>query len=252
LSGNVFSSEATPSQFLQQQVHLLAQLKWFIGVLFIAFGILYAPRKALTEPTYSGPKDVVITNLGIPCGECDLYVPCYCYSLTYDDSNLYDTDYIDCDGNPQVLVPDVKGTYKVCSRTTPVPQTISDNPAVITQLGLCDQFPECSEATCFCWLIDSFQDCEVETTCQGLTTTTTLLWNGIYILCSETEPTSICGINPVKVKTCDPNDPCWNVNACLCFQLETTAISTIVLIIMNIIIVTFINVFFIFLHSHLH
>ena len=58
LSGNVFSSETTPSQFLQQQVHLLAQLKWFIGVLLIVFGILYIPRKALTEPIYSGAKDV--------------------------------------------------------------------------------------------------------------------------------------------------------------------------------------------------
>jgi len=58
LTGNVFSSEATPSQFLQQQVHLLAQLKWFIGILLIVFGILYIPRKALTEPIYSGAKDV--------------------------------------------------------------------------------------------------------------------------------------------------------------------------------------------------
>jgi hypothetical protein len=58
LSGNVFSSETTPSQFLQQQVHLLAQLKWFIGILLIVFGILYIPRKALTEPIYSGAKDV--------------------------------------------------------------------------------------------------------------------------------------------------------------------------------------------------
>jgi len=57
-SGNVFSSEATLSQFLQQQVHLLAQLKWFIGVLLIAFGILFTPQKALMEPVYSGPKDI--------------------------------------------------------------------------------------------------------------------------------------------------------------------------------------------------
>lgn len=58
LSGNVFPSESTPSQFLQQQVHHLAQLKWFIGVLFVAFGILFTPRKAHIEPIYSGPKDV--------------------------------------------------------------------------------------------------------------------------------------------------------------------------------------------------
>ena len=57
-SGNVFLSGSTPSQFLQQQVHLLVQLKWFIGLLFIAFGILYTPQKALTEPIYSGPKDI--------------------------------------------------------------------------------------------------------------------------------------------------------------------------------------------------
>jgi hypothetical protein len=58
LSGNVFPSESTPSQFLQQQVHLLVQLKWFIGVLFIAFGILFTPRKVLIDPMYSGPKDI--------------------------------------------------------------------------------------------------------------------------------------------------------------------------------------------------
>ena len=58
LSGNVFPSESTPSQFLQQQLHLLVQLKWFIGVLLIAFGILFTPRKVLIEPMYSGPKDV--------------------------------------------------------------------------------------------------------------------------------------------------------------------------------------------------
>jgi hypothetical protein len=58
LSGNVFSSESTPSQFLQQQVHLLVQLKWFIGALFIAFGVLFTPQKALVEPMYSGPKEV--------------------------------------------------------------------------------------------------------------------------------------------------------------------------------------------------
>lgn len=58
LSGNIFSSESTLSQFLQQQVDLLVQLKWFIGVLFIAFGILFTPRKVLIEPMYSGPKDV--------------------------------------------------------------------------------------------------------------------------------------------------------------------------------------------------
>ena len=173
-------------------------------------------------------KDVVITNLGIPCGECDLYVPCYCYSLTYNDSNLSDTDYIDCEGNPQVLVPDVQGTYKICSRTTPVPQTVSDKPAIITQLGLCDQFPECSEATCFCWIIEeAVQDCVVETTCQGVTTSTTLPWNGIYVLCSETAPTSSCAIDPVKTKTCDPDDPCFNVEACLCFRIVTTIESNI-------------------------
>ena len=58
LSGNIFSSELTLSQFLQQQVDLLVQLKWFIGVLFIAFGILFTPQKVLIESMYSGPKDV--------------------------------------------------------------------------------------------------------------------------------------------------------------------------------------------------
>ena len=58
LSGNIFSSESTPSQFFQQQVHLLTQLKWFIGLLFIAFGFLFTPRKVVAEPMYLGPKDV--------------------------------------------------------------------------------------------------------------------------------------------------------------------------------------------------
>jgi len=57
-SWSVFSGESTPSQFLQHQVHLLVQLKWLIGVLFIAFGILFTPRKVPIEPMYSGPKDV--------------------------------------------------------------------------------------------------------------------------------------------------------------------------------------------------
>jgi len=93
----------------------------------------------------SAPRDVVITNLGTPCGDCDLYIPCYCYSLTYDDSNLVDTNYIDCNGDAQVLVPETAGTYKLCSRTTPVPTIISGTPIVITQLGLCNEFLDCSE-----------------------------------------------------------------------------------------------------------
>jgi len=58
LSGNVLSSESTPGEIFQRQVHLLVQLKWFIGILFIAFGILFTPRKVPIEPMYSGPKDV--------------------------------------------------------------------------------------------------------------------------------------------------------------------------------------------------
>jgi hypothetical protein len=57
-SWSVFSGESTPSQFLQYQVHLLVQLKWLIGVLFIAFGILFTPRKVPIEQIYSGPKDL--------------------------------------------------------------------------------------------------------------------------------------------------------------------------------------------------
>ena len=58
VSGNTFSSGSTPSQFLQDQLQLLVQLKWFIGALFIVFGVLYSPQKALIQPMYSGPKDV--------------------------------------------------------------------------------------------------------------------------------------------------------------------------------------------------
>ena len=58
VSGNTFSSGSSPSQFLQDQLQLLVQLKWFIGLLFIVFGVLYSPQKALIQPMYSGPKDV--------------------------------------------------------------------------------------------------------------------------------------------------------------------------------------------------
>ena len=98
-----------------------------------------------TVTSDSAPRDVVITNLGIPCGDCDLYIPCYCYSLIYDDSNLVDTNYIDCNGDSQVLVPEIGGIYKLCSRITPVPTSISGTPIVITQLGLCNQFRDCSQ-----------------------------------------------------------------------------------------------------------
>ena len=58
VSGNTFSSGSSPSQFLQDQLQLLVQLKWFIGLLFIVFGVLYSPQKALIQPMYSGPKDI--------------------------------------------------------------------------------------------------------------------------------------------------------------------------------------------------
>ena len=58
LSGNTFSSGSSPSQFLQDQLQLLVQLKWFIGLLFIVFGVLYSPQKALIQPMYSGPIDI--------------------------------------------------------------------------------------------------------------------------------------------------------------------------------------------------
>lgn len=56
--GNTFSSGSSPSQFLQDQLQLLVQLKWFIGLLFLVFGVLYSPQKALIQPMYSGPKDI--------------------------------------------------------------------------------------------------------------------------------------------------------------------------------------------------
>ncbi|QWE27193.1 hypothetical protein [Polynucleobacter sp. AP-Ainpum-60-G11] len=58
VSGNTFSSGSSPSQFLQDQLQLLVQLKWFIGLLFIVFGVLYSPQKALIQSMYSGPKDI--------------------------------------------------------------------------------------------------------------------------------------------------------------------------------------------------
>ena len=58
VSGNTVSSGSSPSQFLQDQLQLLVQLKWFIGLLFIMFGVLYRPQKAHIQPMYSGPKDI--------------------------------------------------------------------------------------------------------------------------------------------------------------------------------------------------
>ena len=57
-SGGAFSGDSSPNQFLQDQLHLLVQLKWFIGVLLIVFGVLFSPRKELVKPIYSGPKDL--------------------------------------------------------------------------------------------------------------------------------------------------------------------------------------------------
>lgn len=58
LSGDTFQSGSSPSQFLQDQLHHLDQLKWLIGVLLILFGVLFSPGKAPMRPIYSGPKDL--------------------------------------------------------------------------------------------------------------------------------------------------------------------------------------------------
>ena len=47
-----------PSDFVQDQWSLLLQLKWLIGVLLIAFGLLYPSRKLLSVPEYSGARDL--------------------------------------------------------------------------------------------------------------------------------------------------------------------------------------------------
>lgn len=47
-----------PSQFLQDQFTLLVQLKWLIGVLLIAFSLLYKIQKLHSDPGYSGDKDL--------------------------------------------------------------------------------------------------------------------------------------------------------------------------------------------------
>jgi hypothetical protein len=47
-----------PGQFLQEQFALLVQLKWLIGVLLIAFSLLYRPKKLHSDPGYSGDKDL--------------------------------------------------------------------------------------------------------------------------------------------------------------------------------------------------
>lgn len=47
-----------PNQFLQDQWTLLAQLKWLIGILLMAFGLLYQPQKRPSVPDYSGVRDL--------------------------------------------------------------------------------------------------------------------------------------------------------------------------------------------------
>jgi hypothetical protein len=47
-----------PSDFVQDQWTLLLQLKWLIGVLLIAFGLLYPSRKLPSVPEYSGARDL--------------------------------------------------------------------------------------------------------------------------------------------------------------------------------------------------
>ena len=46
------------SDFLQDQWTLLLQLKWLIGLLLIAFGLLYRSRKLPSAPEYSGARDL--------------------------------------------------------------------------------------------------------------------------------------------------------------------------------------------------
>jgi len=47
-----------PSDFVQDQWTHLLQLKWLIGVLLIAFGLLYPFRKLPSPPEYSGLRDL--------------------------------------------------------------------------------------------------------------------------------------------------------------------------------------------------
>jgi hypothetical protein len=47
-----------PSDFVQDQWSLLLQLKWLIGLLLIAFGLLYPSRKLPSVPEYSGARDL--------------------------------------------------------------------------------------------------------------------------------------------------------------------------------------------------
>ena len=47
-----------PSDFVQDQWTHLLQLKWLIGVLLIAFGLLYRSRKLPSAPEYSGLRDL--------------------------------------------------------------------------------------------------------------------------------------------------------------------------------------------------
>ena len=47
-----------PSDFVQDQWALLLQLKWLIGILLIAFGLVYRPRKLPLVPEYFGVRNL--------------------------------------------------------------------------------------------------------------------------------------------------------------------------------------------------
>ena len=47
-----------PSDFVQEQWTHLLQLKWLIGALLIAFGLLYPFRKLPSVPEYAGARDL--------------------------------------------------------------------------------------------------------------------------------------------------------------------------------------------------
>ena len=179
---------------------------------------------------YADSDEVKVTNLGTACGDCDLYVPCYCYEIVYNKDNITDTVYTDCSGNVQTFTPEVYGTYKICSRvlpTMPKAAGLSILPT-ITNLGLCEANPECAFPPCYCWEFEAVQGCEIIGVCQGKEIGATMIWNGAFAMCSEQAPTSLCPITPVKVTTCSIADrDCWDKSICRCFTIVTTTVSTI-------------------------
>ena len=80
------------TDFAHGQFTLLLQLKWLIGALLIAFGLLYRPRTLPSVTTYSGARDLnqdayklyLLTKYRIEKNTVLDQIACHAYLLVYN------------------------------------------------------------------------------------------------------------------------------------------------------------------------